>query len=103
MECHINDIESRLDDLYEAKRLVSEYKEQLKEKEGVLDSEMKQFSSVITKTLRKFVSAISSLDKKSVEECLDKYAEALDGNDYEGKFEAHWREMLMKKVCISFH
>ena len=99
MECEINDIESRLDDLYEAQRLMSEYKQ----KEGVLDSEMKQFNSVITKTLRKFVSAISSLDKKNVEECLDKYAEALDGNDCDGKFEAHWREMLMKKVCISFH
>ena len=55
MECDIDEIESRFDDLQEAQRLVSEYKDN----GGVLDSEMKQFSSVITKTLRKFRSAIS--------------------------------------------
>ena len=98
MECDIDEIESRLDDLYEAQRLVSEYKE----KEGVLDSEMKQFNSVITKTLRTFRNAISSLDKENVKECLEKYEKALGGNDYEEKFAEHWREMLMKKVCISF-
>ena len=93
MECEINDIESRFDDLQEAQRLVLEYKDN----GGVLDSEMKKFYSVISKTIRTFRSAISSLDKEKVEECLKTYQEALDETDYEEKFATYWREML--KVC----
>ena len=98
MQCDIDEIESRFDDLYEAQRLVSEYKD----KGGVLDSEMKEFNSVITKTLRTYRSAISSLDKEKVKECLETYEKALDGNDYKEKFATYWTEMLTKKVCIRF-
>lgn len=94
MECDIDDIESRFDDLYEAQRLVSEHKL----KEGVLDSEMKKFNSVVTKTLRTFRSAISSLDKEKVAECLEAYEQALDGEEYDEKFATYWREMIAKKV-----
>ena len=94
MECEIDDIESRFDDLQEAQRLVSEYKDN----GGVLDSEMKKFSSVITKTIRTFRSGIASLDKEKVEECLKTYEQALDETDYEEKFATYWREVL--KVCI---
>ena len=94
MECEIDYIESRFDDLQEAQRLVSEYKDN----GGVLDSEMKKFYSVISKTIRTFRSAISSLDKEKVEECLQMYEQALDETDYEEKFATYWREML--KVCI---
>ena len=94
MECEIDDIESRFDDLQEAQRLVSKYKDN----GGVLDSEMKKFSSVINKTIRTFRSAIASLDKEKVEECLKTYEQALDETDYEEKFATYWREVL--KVCI---
>ena len=101
MQCDIDKIESRLDDLYEAQRLVSEYKD----KGGVLDSDMKEFNFVVTKTLRTFRSAISRLDEEKVEECLEKYGNALDGIYYGKKFATCWKEMLTKKgekVCISF-
>lgn len=100
MECDIDEIESRFDDLQEAQRLVSEYKDN----GGVLDSEMKQFSSVITKTLRKFRSAISSLDDEKVEKLLDMYekGEGHYEGDYEEKFATCWRELLTTKVCIRF-
>ena len=96
MEYEIDEIERRLDDLYEAERLVSEYKD----KGGELDIDMKQFKSAVTKTLRTFRSAIASLDKEKVEECLNAYQEALDKSDYEDKFATYWREMLKGKVCI---
>ena len=95
-EHEIDDIESRLDDLYEAERLVSEYRN----KGGELDEDMKKFKSHVTKTVRTFRNAIASLDKEKVEECLKAYQEAFDENDYEEKFATHWREMLKKKVCI---
>ena len=96
MECEIDEIECRFDDLNEAQRLVSEYKF----KGGVLDSKMKRFYSDIIKTLREFRPAISSMDKEKVKECLEKYEKALDGNDYEEKFTTYWREVLA--VCIRF-
>ena len=92
----IDEIESRLDDLNEAERLVSEYKY----KGGELDTDMKQFKSDVNKTQRTFHNAIASLDKEKVEECLNAYQEAFDKNDYEEKFATYWREMLKKKVCI---
>lgn len=100
MECDIDEIESRFDDLYEAQRLVSEYKD----KGGELDSDMKQFISVINKTLRTFRSAISSLDDEKVEKLLDMYEEGggYYKGDYAEKFATCWRELLTKKVCIRF-
>ena len=100
MRYDIDQIESCFDDLYDAQRLVSEYKGE----GGVLDSDMKQFSSVITKTLRLFRSAISSLDKENVEKCLEMYEKGggyYEG-DYEEKFATCWKEMLAKKVCMRF-
>lgn len=63
-----------------------------------LDQEMRKFSSEITKTLRTFRSAISTLDAEKVSTCLQVYGDSLDGNDEEGKFVRHWKDMLMKKV-----
>ena len=99
-ECDINEIESCFDDLNEARRLVSEYRD----KGGVLDREMKQFNSLVVQTLRTFRYAISSLDEEKVEKCLDVYGNALDGETYDNKFATFWREMLTEKrekVCIS--
>ncbi|XP_068683033.1 uncharacterized protein [Montipora capricornis] len=94
LECEINEVESRYDDLYLAKGLVATYRDT----EHDLDEEMRKFSSEITKTLRIFSSAISTLDSKRVEKCLQVYADSLDGNDEEGKYVRHWRDMLKKKV-----
>ena len=66
-----------------------------------LDKEMREFNSEITKTLRIFSSAISTLDEERVKKCLQEYADSLDGNDEEGKFVRHWRDLLKKKVCDS--
>lgn len=98
MECDIDEIESRFDDLFEAQRLVSAYRD----KEGALDSEMRGFVSVVKETLRTFRTAISSLDEGKVQECLDTYKKALDGNDFDEKFATYWREMLTKKVSHKF-
>ena len=100
MKCDINEIESCFDDLNEARRLVSEYRD----KGGVLDGEMKHFNSIVAMTLRTFRSAMSSLDEKKVEKCLDTYWQAFDGEYYDKKFATFWREMLTEKrekVCIS--
>ena len=98
MECDIDEIESRFDDLFEAQRLVSAYRN----KRGALDCEMKRFVSDVKETLQTFRSAISSLDEGKVQECRKKYQEALDGEDYDEKFATYWREMLTKKVSHKF-
>lgn len=93
-ECDIDEIECRFDDLNEAQRLVSVYITN----GGVLDGEMKEFRSKVSKILRTFRSAISSLEQEKVRQCLEVYEKALSKEDYEGKFAAHWRELLKKKV-----
>ena len=93
-ECDIDEIECRFDDLNEAQRLVSVYITN----GGVLDGEMKEFRSKVSKILRTFRSAISSLEQEKVTQCLEVYEKALNREDYEGKFAAHWRELLKKKV-----
>ena len=98
LECDIDEIESRYDDLCRAKSLVTKYRET----DGELDEEMRKFNSDITKTLRTFRSAISTLDAEKVEHCLEVYGDALDGNDDEEKFARHWRNMLEKKVSEKF-
>ena len=67
--------------------------------ESDLDQDMRKFDTEITKTLRKFRSAISTLDAKKVETCLEGYEDSLDGNDKEGKFVQHWKDMMKAKVC----
>ena len=94
LECEINDIVCRFDDLNEAQRLVSVYITN----GGVLDGEMKEFLSEVSKILRTFRSAISSLEQEKVTQCIDVYEKALNREDYEGKFAAYWRELLKKKV-----
>ena len=69
------------------------------ETESDLDQDMRKFNSEITKTLRTFRSAISTLDAKKVNACLEVYADSLDGNDEEGKFVRHWKDMMKAKVC----
>lgn len=59
---------------------------------------MKEFRSKVSKILRTFRSAISSLEQEKVRQCLEVYEKALSKEDYEGKFAAHWRELLKKKV-----
>ena len=99
MECDIDEIESRFDDLFEAQRLVSAYRD----KEGALDSKMREFVSVVKETLRTFRIAISSLDEGKVQECLNTYKKALDKDlDDDEKFTTYWREMLTKKVSHKF-
>lgn len=95
LECDIDEIESRFDDLCRAKSIVAIFEET----GGELDEEMRKFHSDITKTMRTFRSAISTLHSQSVEKCLKEYENALNGNDNEGKFVRHWRYMLKKKVC----
>lgn len=95
LECDINEVESRFDDLCQAKDLVLKYQET----ESDLDQDMRKFNSEITKTLRTFRSAISTLDAKKVDTCLEVYADSLDGNDEEGKFVRHWKDMMKAKVC----
>ena len=97
LECEINEVESRYDDLSLAKCLVAEYRDT----EHDLDQEMMWFNSEMTKTLRIFNSAISTLDAERVEKCLQEYADSLDGNDEEGKFVRHWRDLLKKKVVTA--
>ena len=70
-----------------------------KETESDLDQDMRKFNSEINKTLRTFRSAISTLDAKKVETCLEVYADSLDENDEEGKFVRHWKDILKSKVC----
>ena len=97
-ECDINAMESRFDDLNEAQRLMLVYKKN----GGLLDVEMKEFWSNVNKILRIFRFAIKSLEQEEVTECLKVYDEALNRVDYEGKFAAHWNELLKKKVCHKF-
>ena len=97
LECEINEVDSRYDDLSLAKRLVAKYRDS----EHELDLKMRWFNSEMTKTLRSFDSAISTLDAKSVKECIQVYASSLDGNDEEGKFVRYWRDLLRKRVCDS--
>ena len=94
LECDINEVESRYDDLCQAKDLVLRYQET----ESDFDQDMRKFNSEITKTLRTFRAAISTLDAKKVETCLEAYADSLDGNDEEGKFVRHWKDMLKARV-----
>ena len=94
LECDIDELESRYDDLCQAQRLLKAYRET----EGEIDDEMRKFSSNITKTLRTFRSAIFTLDADKVSGCLEEYEKALDGNDDEEKFVRHWRDWLKKKV-----
>ena len=95
LECDVNDVESRYDDLCQAKDLVLKYQET----ESDLDQDMRKFYSEINKTLRTFRSAISTLDARKADTCLQAYAHSLDGNDEEGKFVRHWKDMLKAKVC----
>ena len=67
--------------------------------ESDLDQDMREFNSEITKTLRKFRNAISTLDANKVETCLEAYADSLDGKDEEGKFVRHWKDKLKSMVC----
>ena len=67
-----------------------------------MDDEMRKFNSDITKTLREFRSAISSLDADKVRRCLQVYVNALDGNDEDDKFVRHFRGLLKKKVGDHF-
>ena len=97
-ECDINAMESRFDDLNEAQRLMLVYKKN----GGLLDVEMEEFWSNVNKILRTFRFAIKSLKQEEVTECLKVYDEALNGVVYEGKFAAHWNELLKKKVCHKF-
>ena len=97
-ECDINAMESHFDDLNEAKRLVSTYKT----KGGRLDGAMEEFCSNVGKILRTFRFAIKSLKQEEVTACLKTYDEALNRDDHEGKFAAHWNELLKKKVCHNF-
>ena len=97
-EFDINAMESCFDDLNEAQRLILVYKEN----GGLLDVEMKEFSSNLTKIRRIFRFAIKSLEQEEVTACLQAYDEALNRDDYEGKFAAHWNELLKKKVCHKF-
>ena len=97
-EYDIDEIECYFDDLNEAKRLVSAYMTN----GGELDGEMKEFSSEVKNTLKTFRSAISSLEQEKITQCLEVYEKALNTKDYEGKFAAHWRELLKKKVCHKF-
>lgn len=87
-------MESRYDDLRQAKDLVQRYQDA----ERDLDQDMRKFNSEITKTLRTFRAAISTLDAKKVETCLEAYANSLDGNDEEGKFVRHWKGKLKSMV-----
>lgn len=96
LDADIEEVESRFDDLCHTKALVVEYREKVNDQE--LDVEMKKFSSDITKALRTFRTAITTLDEEKVEKCLEVYEQSLDGNDEEGKFARHWRNMLKKKV-----
>ena len=91
-------MDSHFDDLNEAHRLVSVYKTN----GGLLDVDMKEFSSNVNKILRTFRFAIKKLEQEEVTECLKAYEEALNRDDYEGKFAAHWNELLKKKVCHKF-
>ena len=95
LDCDIEEIESRYDDLCQAKALVTKYSET---ENGELDKEMKEFQSEINKAIRTFRSAISALDDEKVKKSLEVYEKGLDGNDVEGKFVQHWRSMLKKKV-----
>ena len=97
-ECDINAMESHFDDLNEAKRLVSVYKTN----GGLLDGAMKEFCSSLNKILRTFRFAIKSLKEEEVTACLTMYDKALNIDDHEGKFAAHWNELLKKKVCHKF-
>ena len=90
----INDLESRYDDLCQAQRLLKAYRET----KGEIDDAMRKFKSNITKTLRTFRSAISTLDADKVSGCLEEYEKALDGYDEEDKFVRHWKDWLKKKV-----
>jgi len=94
-ECEIDEIESRYDDLCQASHLVQKYRDTEPDK---MDDEMRKFNSDITKTLREFRSAISSLDADKVRRCLQVYVNALDGNDEDDKFVRHFRGLLKKKV-----
>ena len=99
LECEINEVDSRYDDLSLAKRLVANYRDTGHE----LDQEVRWFNSEMTKTLRSFDSAISTLDAESVRKCIQVYADSLDGYDEEGKFVRYWRGLLKKGVCDSHH
>ena len=91
-------MESHFDDLNEAHRLVSVYKTN----GGLLDVDMKEYWSNVNKILRTFRFAIRKLEQEEVTECLKAYEEALNRDDYEGKFAARWNELLKKKVCHKF-
>lgn len=98
-EIELKKIESRFDDLCQAKDLVTKYSEAVS---GEIGEEMKQFYSDIDKTLTMFRSAICTKDKDKVEKSLKVYEKAFDGNDVKGKFVQHWRSMLKKKVRLFF-
>ena len=94
MELDFEEIEVHFDDLQEARRLVSEYTK----KKGELDDDIKDFSSVVNKTLRTFRRAVNHLDDENVEKCLEEYKKAFDGHDVANKFVMYWRNMLKTKV-----
>ena len=97
-DAEIEEIESRYDDLCHTKALLAEYRKTVDDDDDEFEKQMKKLSNDITKALRTFHSAISTLDEEKVEKCLEVYEKALDGNDDEEKFARHWKKMLKKKV-----
>ena len=93
---NVEELESRFDDLRNAKALSKAY---LQDGEG---DDVEQFNSDTNQLYLEFIAAIQTMNKsegpEKIKGCVQAYKEALDGRDIEGKFVRHWKKILSKKV-----